>query len=78
MFVQYIYFFIFLQDEYNLNPGLEWEDEFTGRYRPAAQTKILNSDGIDMKQNRNVQILTLPAKRNQNSEHHKSQKSQRV
>lgn len=20
------------QDEYNLNPGLEWEDEFTGRY----------------------------------------------
>lgn len=25
-------FFIFLQDEYNLNPGLEWEDEFTGRY----------------------------------------------
>lgn len=31
-YVQYIYFFIFLQDEYNLNPGLEWEDEFTGRY----------------------------------------------
>lgn len=29
---KYIYFFIFLQDEYNLNPGLEWEDEFTGRY----------------------------------------------
>lgn len=23
--------FLFLQDEYNLNPGLEWEDEFTGR-----------------------------------------------
>lgn len=20
------------QDEYNLNPGLEWEDEFTGRW----------------------------------------------
>jgi len=32
VYVQYIYFFIFLQDEYNLNPGLEWEDEFTGRY----------------------------------------------
>jgi len=65
MYVQYIYFFIFLQDEYNLNPGLEWEDEFTGRYRPAARTKILSSDGIDMKQNRNVPILTLQAKRNQ-------------
>jgi hypothetical protein len=25
------FFFSFLQDEYNLNPGLEWEDEFTGR-----------------------------------------------
>lgn len=24
-------FFSLLQDEYNLNPGLEWEDEFTGR-----------------------------------------------
>lgn len=56
------FLFIFLQDEYNLNPGLEWEDEFTGRYRPAA-IKILNSDGIDMKQNRNAQILTLRTKR---------------
>lgn len=26
--------FLFLQDEYNLNPGLEWEDEFTGRFSP--------------------------------------------
>lgn len=26
------FFFSFLQDEYNLNPGLEWEDEFTGRW----------------------------------------------
>lgn len=24
--------FFSFQDEYNLNPGLEWEDEFTGRY----------------------------------------------
>lgn len=23
----------FFQDEYNLNPGLEWEDEFTGRFQ---------------------------------------------
>lgn len=24
--------FLSSQDEYNLNPGLEWEDEFTGRW----------------------------------------------
>lgn len=58
-YVQYIYFFIFLQDEYNLNPGLEWEDEFTGRY-----TLKWTVTGIDMKQNRNVPILTKARKQN--------------
>lgn len=62
-YVQYIYFFIFLQDEYNLNPGLEWEDEFTGRY-----TLKWTVTGIDMKQNRNVPILTKA--RNQNTIKH--------
>lgn len=28
----FVFFLIsLLSDEYNLNPGLEWEDEFTGR-----------------------------------------------
>lgn len=34
MLTSYLLDFIFplpIQDEYNLNPGLEWEDEFTGR-----------------------------------------------
>lgn len=26
-----VLFFFLFQDEYNLNPGLEWEDEFTGK-----------------------------------------------
>lgn len=29
---QFDVIFCIFQDEYNLNPGLEWEDEFTGRY----------------------------------------------
>lgn len=28
------------QDEYNLNPGLEWEDEFTGRFQFRLTTNI--------------------------------------
>lgn len=32
-FNPYLYMmFLSSQDEYNLNPGLEWEDEFTGRW----------------------------------------------
>lgn len=27
----FVFVFLPFQDEYNLNPGLEWEDEFTGR-----------------------------------------------
>jgi hypothetical protein len=27
----FFFFSIVFEDEYNLNPGLEWEDEFTGR-----------------------------------------------
>jgi len=35
MSVDFISFFsIVFEDEYNLNPGLEWEDEFTGRSMP--------------------------------------------
>lgn len=32
VFMSFCLFLFFFQDEYNLNPGLEWEDEFTGRY----------------------------------------------
>lgn len=35
-------FFSLLQDEYNLNPGLEWEDEFTGRwFSPKLDKRLL-------------------------------------
>lgn len=30
--VWFILFSFVSEDEYNLNPGLEWEDEFTGRF----------------------------------------------
>ena len=38
------------QDEYNLNPGLEWEDEFTGR-------SLRNAQKMGKRYSRSINIL---------------------
>lgn len=46
---EFLYFFMF-QDEYNLNPGLEWEDEFTGR-------SLRNAQKMGKRYSRSINIL---------------------
>lgn len=42
VFMSFCLFLFFFQDEYNLNPGLEWEDEFTGRSSANALKHLLS------------------------------------